>query len=246
MAVLLQYNLTSDFAPSTTAANINGGTATSNLLSSFTRGAAGYASDSVSSAGPATNATSAATAITNGSYFFVTITPAAGFSMSLTTLTINMARGGSATPRGYDIRSSIDSFAASLGTADLLTQRTTWTAVSIDLSAAGFQNVITSITFNIYVYAPSTVNVIDWDDLIINGTTATAGTVEQEGFRFRNDDGSETTATWLAAQDTNITQPKTTNTRLRVALNSTLNRGSETYRLEYRAVGGSTWTVITT
>lgn len=26
----------------------------------------------------------------------------------------------------------------------------------------------------------------------------------QEGFRFRNDDGSETTATWLAAQDTNI------------------------------------------
>ena len=25
----------------------------------------------------------------------------------------------------------------------------------------------------------------------------------QEGFRWRNDDGSETTATWLAAQDTN-------------------------------------------
>jgi len=246
MAVLLQYNLTSDFAASTVAANISGGIVTNNLLASFTRGTAGYDSDNVSSAGPTAGATSAALAVTNGSYFFVTITPTSGNSMSLTTLTINMARGGSSTPRGYQVRSSVDSFAASLGGADLDTVRPTWTAVSIDLSGAGFQTVTSTITFNIYVYSPSTGNVIDWDDLVINGTTAASGTLEQEGFRFRNDDGSESAATWLAAQDTNIIQPKTTNTRLRMLLNSTLNRGSEQYRLEYRAVGGSTWTAITT
>lgn len=39
----------------------------------------------------------------------------------------------------------------------------------------------------------------DWTD-----AGATSPTLIQEGFRFRNDDGSETTATWKADQDTNI------------------------------------------
>lgn len=39
---------------------------------------------------------------------------------------------------------------------------------------------------------------------------------EQEGFRWRDDDGSESGASWLAAQDTNISRGKETNTRLRI------------------------------
>lgn len=66
--------------------------------------------------------------------------------------------------------------------------------------------------------------------------------VEQEGFRFRNDDGSETTATWLAAQDTDVTQPLSTNTRVRVLLDSTLgDPPASAYRLEYKKSSESVW-----
>jgi len=244
MAVLLAYNLASDFAASTVASNITGSIMTNASLSYFARDTLAYASDPILVANPPASTTSAALAITNGSYFFITITPTSGNSISLTTLTFNIARGGASTPRGYDVRSSVDSFAASLGTADVATARTTWTNVSIDLSAAGFQNVTGSITFNIYLYAPSEGNSLDIDDVVINGTDASSGTVQQEGFRWRSDDGSETAATWLATQDTDIIQEKATNVRLRVLLNSTLDRGSESYQLEYRKVGGTTWRVI--
>lgn len=243
MAVLLAFNLTNDFVASTTASGITTGSITnqSGSLFSFTRGGNGYASDPVSSAGPASGASNGATALSTNSYFFTTINPLSGKQMSLTSLTINMARGGAATPRGYDIRSSADAYAASLATADISTQRTTWTAVTVDLTGAAFQNVTGPITFRIYIYAPSTSNVIDWDDLTINGTVADSGTVDQDGFRFRNDDGSESTATWLALQNVDIVRPALLNTRLRIRLNATLDRGAETYRLEFRDVGGSTW-----
>jgi hypothetical protein len=42
----------------------------------------------------------------------------------------------------------------------------------------------------------------------------------QEGFRFRNDDGSETTATWDAAQDTDVTAPLGANLRLRTLIDT--------------------------
>lgn len=248
MAVLLAFNLAAGFTASTTASGITTGSVTdqSGSLTSFTNGGAGYLSDNISSAGPTSGATDAATAVSTNSYFFTTINPLQGQQISLTSLTIDMARGGAATPRGYAVRSSADAYAANLQTANLTAQRPTFENISVDLSGASFQNVAVPITFRIYVFAPSTVNVIDWDNLTINGTVAAAGTVEQEGYRWRADDGSETTATWLDAQDTNITRAKSSNTRLRILLNSTLDRGAETYKLEYREVGGSTWTPLST
>jgi hypothetical protein len=59
--------------------------------------------------------------------------------------------------------------------------------------------------------------------------------LEQAAFRFRNDNGSESAATWLAAQDTNITQPVATNTRLRVQVQATTGDPSSTqFRLDYK------------
>ncbi len=244
MATLVQYNLTSDFNPTTQDAAVTGSTITNESLATFTRGNAGYASDPVSSAGPASGATSAALARTNNSDFYFSITPISGKKFSLTNLTINMARGGAATPRGYDIRSSIDSYAASLGTADLATQRTTWTAVDINLTGSEFQNLTGSITFKIYVYAPSTANVIDWDALTVNGTPADTGTIEQEGYRWRNDDGSEITATWVAAQDTTMIAPTLVNRRCRFITNFTNTPTGFAPQFEFRKVGDSTWTVL--
>lgn len=246
MAILLAYNFTANNDPSTVAAGLTGSTILGNNLTSFTNGGAGYASDPVIASAPITGATSAALAVTNSSYWYVSITPSAGNSISLTSLTFDIARGGASTPRGYDVRSNKTGtgYDTSIGTANTTAQRTTFQNISINLTGSEYQNVTDTITFRVYVYSPSTVNTVDFDNVVINGSTAASGTVEQEGFLFRNDDGSESTATSLAAQDVNVTQPKVTNTRLRVLLNGTLDRGAELYRLEYRKVGDPSWEVM--
>lgn len=245
MAVLLQWNIATDTAASTEADGVIGSVLTNASLSNFTLGSAGYAADPVLIANPPDDDTNTvAEAVANDSYWFFSIAPDAGKTISLTSLTFNVARGGASTPRGYAVRSSVDEFATNLATADVATQRTTFTPVTVDLSGASFQNLSSAVTFNIYVYAPVSGNSLDFDDITINGSVSDGGTVEQEGFRWRSDDGSQTTATWLAAQDTNIIKQTGQNARLRVLLNSTLNRGTEAYRLEYRQVGTSTWLVI--
>ncbi len=57
---------------------------------------------------------------------------------------------------------------------------------------------------------------------------------EQEGFRFRNDNGSETTATWRQSQDVDDTVGKTQTIRLRILVNATGDLPSAAYRLEYK------------
>ncbi len=59
-------------------------------------------------------------------------------------------------------------------------------------------------------------------------------TLDQNAFRARNDDGSETTATWVASQSTNPTAPKDTNLRLRYMLDAAGLAPSNTYQLEYK------------
>lgn len=68
-------------------------------------------------------------------------------------------------------------------------------------------------------------------------------TVEQEGFRWRKDDGSESTASWLAAQDTNITRSIATTTRLRTILNDTVagDQATTQYQLEYKEDSDTVW-----
>jgi hypothetical protein len=68
-----------------------------------------------------------------------------------------------------------------------------------------------------------------------------SATIEQEGFRFRNDDGSESAATWKANQDTNITLAANTAFRLRELLNATGDPASISAQLEvrYKPSGGA-------
>jgi len=69
-------------------------------------------------------------------------------------------------------------------------------------------------------------------------TLEEAATVTQEGFRWRNDDGSETTATWLAAQDTNASLDIGETARLRMILDATGDPDPFPPTLYYRKVGG--------
>lgn len=84
-------------------------------------------------------------------------------------------------------------------------------------------------------------------DAIYNGGSGLAFALwdvyEQEGYRFRDDDGSESAATWLAAQDTPVTVAAGTTFRLRV-LSDTDTGGSSGLKLQYRADGGP-WKGVT-
>jgi hypothetical protein len=71
--------------------------------------------------------------------------------------------------------------------------------------------------------------------------------INQTKYRWRNDNGSETTATWKAAENTAITLADTTSVlRARIELQ---NNSGAVYdideSLEYSTNGGTTWTVIT-
>lgn len=68
-----------------------------------------------------------------------------------------------------------------------------------------------------------------------------APTLEQEGFRFRNDDGSESTATWRQAQDTDDSIATETPFRLRMLTNATGDPAIQAVKLQYRKVGASNW-----
>jgi hypothetical protein len=72
--------------------------------------------------------------------------------------------------------------------------------------------------------------------------------LEQEGFRFRNDDADEDAATWKDTQDTNINSAVATKVRLRILLNATGDNPSKNFQLEYRRKpnGGSfgSWTKV--
>lgn len=65
--------------------------------------------------------------------------------------------------------------------------------------------------------------------------------LEQEGFRFRDDNGSEAAATWLALQDIDITRAKETNTRLRIIVNATGNPDSKQFKIQYKKTSDAVW-----
>lgn len=76
----------------------------------------------------------------------------------------------------------------------------------------------------------------------IDYTPVATSTFDQVGFRFRNDDGSETAATWMAAENTDASVPLDTIFRLRFVLDETAGAAdTEGFELEYRRNGGA-WT----
>jgi hypothetical protein len=80
---------------------------------------------------------------------------------------------------------------------------------------------------------------------------AGGGGFAQQLFRFRNDNGSESTATWMAATSTNVTNiAKNTNFRIRIKTGYT-SSGTLRAQLEYLLASGNSctstgWTKITT
>ena len=81
------------------------------------------------------------------------------------------------------------------------------------------------------------------------GVTAGSPVLVQEHVRWRNDDGSETAATWKANADTVITgQARSENVRLRFCIANTdaSYSGTLSARLEYAENTGGPWTAVGT
>ena len=190
-AVIAQYTATGNsFAASTIVANASAGDLAPNPANSnavLQAQSNGYASSGSTSGDPeywftpngtTASSTNATSALSAGAYVSFTVTPANGYQMNLSSLTFNVARGGGATPRGYVVRSSADSYAANLAAADVATQRPTYTPVSIDLSGAAFQGLTSAFTVRLYGYTPGTGQSLDTDDVTLNGTVSAVSVPE--------------------------------------------------------------------
>ena len=77
--------------------------------------------------------------------------------------------------------------------------------------------------------------------LLLLADAQPASALVQEGFRFRNDNGSETAATWAENQDTNITWGLNTNLRFRALIDSPGSATTTTLGLQYKISTSSTW-----
>jgi hypothetical protein len=173
-AVLSQYTFPAGtFTATTVFAGLTAGAVTNgpgNVCNPFEVSSNGYGSDPEFRFGPPNGRTTPALAIANNVYVYFTLTPTGGAKLNLTSLTFNVARGGAQTPRGYVIRSSADNYAADIVSADVTTQRTTWSPITVDLSGAAFQGLSSTITFRIYIYTPANGQTLEIDDLTVNGT----------------------------------------------------------------------------
>lgn len=69
---------------------------------------------------------------------------------------------------------------------------------------------------------------------------ASSVTLEQEGFRWVEDNGSESGSSFSAAQDTSITAAAGATKRLRMLINSTGDAATKQYKLQWKKSGG-TW-----
>src|SRR4051812_30068484 len=142
--------------------------------------------------------TTEAQSVATGCYFNFIVSPASGFAMNLSDISITGARGGTSTPRGFFLASSIENPSNTWGTAHIFgigseqSQRavlttyngsnyTTFETGGANASSLGdgtlslsgiskYQNLTSPVEFRFYVLAPANGNSIDFTDFQINGT----------------------------------------------------------------------------
>jgi hypothetical protein len=117
---------------------------------------------------PGAGSTNADQAVANGTYFEFTLIANDGFFLDLDNLMFGAARGGSGTPRGWVLRSSVDGFANNIATADATTVRPDLKLYTVDLSNPVYKD-LTEIIFRIYTYVPAGGQSVEYVDVTVNG-----------------------------------------------------------------------------
>ena len=105
------------------------------------------------------------------SYFTIQFTALPGKSFDLDSLQFYVGKGGPSDPRGFIITSSLDNYSTSLTSVQLPVGAQHAPALNtVNLSSFTYSKNVSSVTFRIYVYAPSTLNSIDWSNFSLLGT----------------------------------------------------------------------------
>jgi len=65
--------------------------------------------------------------------------------------------------------------------------------------------------------------------------------LEQEGFRWRDDDDSEAAATWLAEQDIDINRARGISTRVRFLINASEDPDAKQFKIQYKKTTDAVW-----
>lgn len=94
-----------------------------------------------------------------------------------------------------------------------------------------------------FSFSPSTPG-SDWATFHFAFKEAAAVTLEQEGFRFGVDDGSESGHTWEAAQDTNISTAAGESRLLRFIVNATGDPAAIAFKLKYQKNGSGGYATV--
>jgi hypothetical protein len=116
--------------------------------------------------------------------------------------------------------------------------RTCGGATNLWLWFTGARSQILDANFRLRIIVPNGGQTVNVDHVRVK-VYYDDSAIEQEGYRFRDDDAGETAATWLANQDTAITRAKNLNTRIRALMNATSDPAAQNFRLEYKKSGDS-------
>ncbi len=150
-------------ALNTTASTVNNTGSSADLLYSAAPPSSAFVEQLILSTTPAD-------AVANNQYFQFTIAANVGYSLALSDITFDAARGGSSTPRGWVLRSSVDGFAADIATDTVPTVQPTFTGFNTSLAAGAYQGLTSPVTFRIYGFAPGAPGVgILYDNLTVHG-----------------------------------------------------------------------------
>jgi hypothetical protein len=114
-------------------------------------------------------ANSLAAAVLNEQYFELELAPDAGLRMRLASFSLEAARGGNSTPRGWGLFSSFDGFTASLGGGQIPSIQPDFTAFPVDLS--DLPEFDTAVILRIYAYGPLVPGTgVFFDNIAVFGT----------------------------------------------------------------------------
>ncbi|MGK0440564.1 MAG: hypothetical protein ACJA0N_000359 [Pseudohongiellaceae bacterium] len=150
---LVQYSFTSDTNPSTLGAGVQSSSYDDTNLNLSYIGTDGFGK--VLEAYPSQDSVDYNSAVTNDSYFSINVNASSGSYLDLETLQFEVAKGGSADPRGYFVRSSVDGFSGDLFSTLLPSgPNQAPTLQAIDLSTLSVFQHISSIDFRFYIFTP--------------------------------------------------------------------------------------------
>jgi uncharacterized repeat protein (TIGR02543 family) len=178
-------------------------------------------------------------ALNANDYFEFTLTPNSGYKINMVSF-VYSGQVSTGTP-SFAFRSSVDSYAANIGTANE-------TGTTISLSAASYQNLTGAITFRFYAYGlAATGTTYSINDFTFNGTVTASG----KTVTFNANGGSGTMSDQTASTATNLTANAFTRTGYTFTGWNTAANGSgtaysneENYPFTANATLYAQWTAI--